>query len=81
MSDYCGSCGYDVRLKAGEGERACPFNLLYWDFVGRHAARFRDNPRMAQIVRSWERMSSDRQATIRAEAVAFLARLDAGETV
>ena len=83
MSDYCGTCSYDVRLKAGEGagERACPFNLLYWDFVGRHAQRFRDNPRMAQIVRSWERMAPARQAAIRAEAEAFLAQMEAGEMV
>jgi deoxyribodipyrimidine photolyase-related protein len=83
MSDYCGGCAYDVRVKAGEGRgaRACPFNLLYWDFIGRHAERFRSNPRMAQIVRSWERMEPARQAAIRAEAGAFLARMEAGEPV
>jgi deoxyribodipyrimidine photolyase-related protein len=83
MSDYCGACAYDVKVKAGEGkgERACPFNLLYWDFVGRHAERFRNNPRMAQIVRSWERMDEGKQAAIRAEAGAFLARMEAGEPV
>jgi deoxyribodipyrimidine photolyase-related protein len=83
MSDYCGSCAYDVRRKAGEGAgaEACPFNLLYWDFVGRHAARFRSNPRMAQIVRTWDRMTPARQAAIRAEAGQFLARMDAGEAV
>ncbi len=83
MSDYCGSCAYDVAAKAGEGkgERACPFNLMYWDFVGRHAERFRTNPRMAQIVRSWEKMTPAKQAAIRAEAGAFLGRMEAGEPV
>jgi deoxyribodipyrimidine photolyase-related protein len=83
MSDYCGTCAYDVKVKAGEGkgERACPFNLLYWDFVGRHAERFRNNPRMGQIVRSWERMGEGKQAAIRAEAGVFLARMEAGEPV
>lgn len=79
MSDYCGGCAHDV--KARTGATACPFNLLYWDFVARHADRFRTNPRMAQIVRSWDRMEKDRKAVIRAEAAAFLVRMDAGETV
>ena len=32
MSDYCKSCHYNV--KEAVGERACPFNALYWDFHG-----------------------------------------------
>jgi deoxyribodipyrimidine photolyase-related protein len=79
MSDYCRGCAYRVQDKTGEG--ACPFNLLYWDFVARHADRFRRNPRMAQIVRSWEGMPPARQAAIREGAARILARLDAGETV
>jgi deoxyribodipyrimidine photolyase-related protein len=79
MSDYCRGCAYDVAQKTGAG--ACPFNLLYWDFVARHADRFRNNPRMAQIVRSWEAMAPDRKTTIRTEAAAFLARMDAGHPV
>jgi deoxyribodipyrimidine photolyase-related protein len=79
MSDYCAGCAYDVKTKTGEG--ACPFNLLYWDFVDRHSARFARNPRMAQIVRSWQNMDDGRKQTIRTEAAAFLARMDAGEAV
>jgi deoxyribodipyrimidine photolyase-related protein len=79
MSDYCRGCAYDVKARAGE--RACPFNLLYWDFVGRHADRFRNNPRMGQIVRSWEKMDESRKAEVRREAAGLLARLDAGEAV
>jgi deoxyribodipyrimidine photolyase-related protein len=79
MSDHCGGCGYDVKAKTGEG--ACPFNLLYWDFVARHAERLGRNPRMAQAVRSWEQMGPERQATIRSDAARFLDRLDAGEAV
>ncbi len=79
MSDYCRGCAYRVKVRTGAG--ACPFNLLYWDFIARHAERFRANPRMGQIVRSWDRMEEGRKATIRAEAAAFLQRLDAGEAV
>jgi len=79
MSDYCRACAYDVR--DATGPRACPFNALYWDFIARHAARFADNPRMAMPLRNWARMALARQQALRARAAAFLAAMDAGETV
>ncbi|MDP9096936.1 MAG: cryptochrome/photolyase family protein, partial [Pseudomonadota bacterium] len=45
MSDYCRKCHYDV--KDAVGEKACPFNALYWDFMARHRERFSRNNRMA----------------------------------
>jgi deoxyribodipyrimidine photolyase-related protein len=73
MSDYCGGCAYDVKVRSGTG--ACPFNRLYWDFIDRHAERFASNPRMAQSVRTLERMGEDRRREIRADAAACLAEL------
>ncbi len=71
MSDYCGTCRYKVKLKAGPD--ACPFNYLYWDFISRHEDRFAKNPRMAQMVRTYQRMSDERKAEIAADAGRFLA--------
>jgi len=79
MSDYCGSCAYSVKEKTGE--RACPFNLLYWDFMDRHRDRFGANPRMAQMYRGWDRMSGQKRAAVREGADRILARLDADEPV
>ncbi|MFN7223769.1 MAG: cryptochrome/photolyase family protein [Paracoccaceae bacterium] len=79
MSDYCGGCRYRVADKTGP--KACPFNLLYWDFLIRHRDRFAVNPRMAQMYRTWDKMDAARKATTLAEAGAFLSRLDAGEPV
>jgi deoxyribodipyrimidine photolyase-related protein len=79
MSDHCATCAYRVQDKTGPD--ACPFNLLYWDFIDRHADRFRQNPRMAVIVRGWDKAPEERKARIRAESAAFLRRLDAGESV
>lgn len=79
MSDYCRGCTYDV--KARTGPRACPFNLLYWDFLNRHRARFSGNPRVAQMYRVWDGMEAGHRETVLAEAAGFLARLERGEAV
>lgn len=79
MSDYCKGCEYSVSRKTGEG--ACPFNLLYWHFLDRHRERFRNNARMGNMYRTWDRMEDDKRATVIAEGDAFLRRLEAGERV
>lgn len=73
MSNHCRHCRYDVKQKSGDD--ACPFNRLYWDFIARHHDRLAGNPRMAQMRRTWERFSPERQAAIRADAARFLASL------
>ena len=60
MSDHCKNCRYDVKQKTGEN--ACPFNPLYWDFLVRNAEKLKGNPRMAQMYRTWDRMSEEKQA-------------------
>lgn len=79
MSDYCKGCRYSVKTKTGEG--ACPFNLLYWQFLIRHRERFSGNPRMGQMYRTWDRMDETRRETVLAEAEAVLDRLDKGQVV
>ena len=74
MSDYCGDCRFNPRLRTGEN--ACPFTSLYWDFVARHADLLGSNPRMARAVRSFERLS-DGEAT-RARAAEVIDGLMAG---
>jgi len=79
MSDYCKSCAYKVKDKTGED--ACPFNLLYWDFLIRHRERFSNNARMGNMYRTWDRMGDERKETVLSEAKAWLGRLDSGESV
>jgi deoxyribodipyrimidine photolyase-related protein len=79
MSDHCGGCRYRVREKVGD--RACPFNLLYWHFLDRHRGRFRGNPRMGQMYRVWDAMEAGHREAVLAGAEAVLGRLDRGEVV
>ncbi|MBB4078299.1 deoxyribodipyrimidine photolyase-related protein [Lewinella aquimaris] len=62
MSDYCKGCHYDPKQRTGE--RACPFNSLYWDFLDRHRERFSGNFRMKMMYRAWERKGSEEQVAI-----------------
>ncbi len=73
MSDYCGSCRYDVKKRTGPG--ACPFNALYWDFLDRNADKLSGNPRMAQMYATWRKFSKPDQDAVRRDARAFLDRL------
>ena len=79
MSDYCKGCAYEVGEKSGD--RACPFNYLYWAFLHRHRDRFGKNPRMAQMYRTWMRMSDDKRDATLSSADRFLARMEAGARV
>lgn len=73
MSDYCKGCVYDVKLRTGP--KACPFNALYWDFISRHTATIKSNPRMAQMVRSYDKFEDAEKARITESAATFLAGL------
>jgi deoxyribodipyrimidine photolyase-related protein len=74
MSDYCGGCRYDPKVKAGP--KACPFNPLYWNFMIEHRARLAGNPRMALPYRTLDRMDARRVSEIRADAGRILAALE-----
>jgi deoxyribodipyrimidine photolyase-related protein len=75
MSDYCKGCAYD--RKARTGDRACPFNALYWDFFDRHADRLSGNHRLAMVYRQFGKMSPEAVAALRERAADVRARLDA----
>ncbi|WP_373504405.1 cryptochrome/photolyase family protein [Aestuariivirga sp.] len=74
MSDYCDGCAYDPAVKLGKN--ACPFNILYWDFLIRNEAALTSNPRMAMPYRTLAKMEASRKAQIEREARAFLDGLD-----
>jgi deoxyribodipyrimidine photolyase-related protein len=73
MSNYCSSCRYDVKQRTGPD--ACPFNALYWAFIARNRDKIGGNPRMAQMVRTYDTFSPAEQARIADSAARFLACL------
>jgi deoxyribodipyrimidine photolyase-related protein len=71
MSDYCSGCTYDKKIR--HGDRACPFNSLYWYFHHVNRPLLEKNPRIGMVYRTWDKMAAaERDRTIRqAEAYLF----------
>jgi deoxyribodipyrimidine photolyase-related protein len=70
MSDYCAGCYYDPALKTGE--RACPFNPLYWHFLIENEVHLKTNPRMAMPYATLAKMSALRRDEIKRDALGFM---------
>ena len=66
MGDHCKHCAYKVSETLGE--KACPFNALYWDFLARHEKQLAANPRMKMMYRNLERMDGEHLSAIRKRA-------------
>ena len=74
MSDYCGRCTYRVELKSGE--KACPFNYLYWNFLIENLRKLGKNPRLAMPYRTLAKMTPERRSEIAADSRRFLDGLE-----
>jgi deoxyribodipyrimidine photolyase-related protein len=66
MSNACKSCRY--KPKVAHGAEACPFTTLYWDFLARHEARLRKNPRMTMQLKNLDRKDATDLRAIRRQA-------------
>ncbi len=66
MSDYCRDCRYNHNVKVGE--RACPFNTFYWDFLLRHRQKLAPLGRMGLVLSHLNRMDPDTLHQIQAQA-------------
>lgn len=74
MSDYCKGCQYQRSERIGD--KACPFNALYWDFHLRHREKLERNPRIGMVYRNLARMSADEIAAIEKQATHTIAHLN-----
>ena len=74
MSDYCKGCHYDKKQRLGE--RACPFNALYWDFFARNEERLASNPRIGMVYPQLRKMEPEAVKALREKAGELRAQLD-----
>lgn len=72
MSNYCGSCHYSKSKKTGE--KACPFNSLYWHFYHRNEDKLAKNPRIGMAYRTLSKMKNKQEILDQAEK--YLDNLD-----
>ncbi len=66
MGNYCEGCNYDKKKRLGE--RACPFNSLYWNFLDDKKKYFAKNNRMAMMIRLLEKIPNEELAEIKSRA-------------
>jgi deoxyribodipyrimidine photolyase-related protein len=69
MSPYCKGCRYDPGQR--EGEQACPFTTLYWDFLMQHETLLAKNPRMALQVKNLARLTVEQKQAVLTRAAAI----------
>ncbi len=74
MSNYCKSCHYSVTQKTGK--EACPFNYLYWNFIGKNQEKLESNFRMGMVYNTYQRMDKERQKAILEDSERFLKELN-----
>jgi len=66
MSNYCKRCQFDPDLKSGEN--ACPFTVLYWQYLIENERRLEGNPRMGLQLRNLKRLTDDQRAAVLQQA-------------
>lgn len=77
MSNFCKHCRYDPQDTLGE--KACPFNALYWDFMARHQNLLKDNHRLFYVYATWNKFSKEKQEAIREKASQLFKTMNQGE--
>ena len=74
MSNYCSKCFYNYKEKFGE--RGCPFNTLYWDFLIRNQEKLEKNPRIGMGYQLLKKMPAKDKAAIREKSEEILYNIE-----
>jgi deoxyribodipyrimidine photolyase-related protein len=74
MSNYCATCPYATKGKPNPltHEYACPYTLLYWNFLISHEEKLRKNFRMAPQLRSVKKLSENEKKDIMHRAKKYM---------
>jgi deoxyribodipyrimidine photolyase-related protein len=74
MSSYCSGCYYDKAKKTGD--KACPFNSLYWNFYDKHESKLSKNPRIGMMYNVWRKMQPETKAELLEQAQYYLKHMN-----
>ena len=74
MSLYCSSCFYNKSKKTGD--KACPFNSLYWNFYDRHQDKLAKNPRIGMMYNIWNKMQPEVRTGLLNQAAYYLENVE-----
>ena len=74
MSNYCDKCHYNVKDKLGD--KACPFNSLYWHFLDAKKYYFTNNQRMSMMLNLLKKMKPEELAAVKEKAVSILENIE-----
>jgi deoxyribodipyrimidine photolyase-related protein len=74
MSHYCKSCYYNKAKKTGD--KACPFNSLYWNFYARNENKLSGNPRIGMMYNIWHKMKPETKAELLIQADYYLKHIN-----
>lgn len=77
MSNFCNDCIYDPKVTTGD--KACPFNALYWNFIQRHKKLLQHNQRVRYVLATWERFPEERKNAILQQSDEYLEKLEQGD--
>ena len=62
-------------MKEKVGDKACPLNSLYWNFIDTHYDKFSSNHRMSFPIRNWDKMEHSQKVKIKTHAANLLSDL------
>ena len=74
MSNNCSKCHYNVKEKFGD--KACPFNSLYWNFLDEKKEYFKGNQRMGMMLNLLHKMSPEELYKIKVKANEIINNMD-----
>lgn len=74
MGTYCTKCHYNSKEKVGE--KACPFNSLYWNFYAKNESLLRSNPRIGMVYVTLDKMQPEAKAALIQQAEKYLSNLN-----
>jgi deoxyribodipyrimidine photolyase-related protein len=74
MSNYCEGCHYSKNERLGE--KACPFNSLYWNFFIINTSKLEKNPRLAIVNKQIKSMDPNTIEDIKLQAKKHLENIE-----